>query len=129
MLRSFVLLASVPLIGGCSDTCANDIVSRVPSPNGKLDAVLFQRDCGATTGFSTQVSVVEAETSANVSGNAFVANDDGGRARTGNWGGPWAETKWLAADHLFIRYASGAKVYQEREKIGEVKLSYEAIDK
>jgi len=34
------------------DMCGNEIYSVVVSPNKKHKAVLFQRDCGATTGFS-----------------------------------------------------------------------------
>lgn len=44
-----------------SDMCGNDIWAEYPSPNGQLKAVVFQRDCGATTGFSTQVTILEAD--------------------------------------------------------------------
>ncbi len=36
-------------IGGCK----NEIVSENPNPDKTLKVVIFQRDCGATTGFTT----------------------------------------------------------------------------
>ena len=54
------------------DMCGNDIYSETLSPNGELKAVIFQRDCGATTGFSTQVSILDTdETLENDGGNIF----------------------------------------------------------
>lgn len=66
----FLLIALGP------DLCANQIYQEVYSADRTLKAVVFQRDCGATTGFSTQVSVLPAgETLGNdVSGNLYIAN-------------------------------------------------------
>jgi len=36
--------------------CGNDVLTDLPSPDGKYKVVVFQRDCGATTGFSTQTT-------------------------------------------------------------------------
>ena len=127
MFRKSLLLVVPALMSGCSDTCGNNVISRAPSPDGRHEAVLFQRDCGATAGFSTQISILEAGKSETGSGNAFVADDDHGKARTGDWGGPWAEVKWLAADHLLIRYAKKSRVFDRSDNVGEVKLSYKAV--
>jgi hypothetical protein len=66
----FLLIAFGP------DFCANQIYQEVYSADRTLKAVVFQRDCGATTGFSTQVSVLPAgETLGNdVAGNLYIAN-------------------------------------------------------
>lgn len=42
-----------------SGMCGNYIHSQTASPDKKYEAVIFQRDCGATTGFSTQVSIIK----------------------------------------------------------------------
>jgi hypothetical protein len=73
---------------------------------------MFQRDCGTTTGFSTQISIVEAGDQPSGSGNTFRADDDHGAARAGKWGGSWAEMKWLAPDHLLIRYAAKSRLFE-----------------
>ena len=126
MLRNLPFLFALTL-GACSDTCGNVEISRILSPDGKHEAVLFQRDCGATTDFSTQISIVQAGSSASGSGNAFVADNDHGKARAGDWGGPWAEAKWLAADRLLVRYADKSRIFDRRNGVGGVSLAYEAI--
>ena len=66
--HNFFLLLTLALIAGtvaCINIaagCGNDLVKEVPSPNGKMKAVVFQRDCGATTGFSTQISLCHLTT-------------------------------------------------------------------
>jgi hypothetical protein len=88
---------------------------------------MFQRDCGATTGFSTQISVVEQGDEPSGSGNVFRADANNGAAATGGWGGPWAEMKWLAPDHLLIRYASKSRLFEQAEEVSGVKITYEQV--
>jgi len=57
-----------------SSGCANTIQARVRSPDGAHEAIVFERDCGATTDYSTQVAVVETgEELPNDPGNAYIA--------------------------------------------------------
>jgi len=98
------------MTSGCSDMCGDTIIARLASPDGKHDAVMFQRDCGATTGFSTQISILNAGDQLSGMGTAFRADDDHGTARTGGWGGSWAEMKWLSPDRLLIRYAAKSRI-------------------
>jgi hypothetical protein len=59
----------------CADPCSNTTIAEVPSPSGELHAVVFERECGATTGFSVQVSILRrGERLSNVGGNAFTAD-------------------------------------------------------
>ena len=59
-------------LGTALDTCGDTPVQTVPSPSGSLKAVLFERDCGATTGFSSQVSILSHdENLGNEGGNVF----------------------------------------------------------
>jgi hypothetical protein len=122
--------AAVPLIillSACSDGCENAVVARNDSADGRHSAVLFQRDCGATTGFSTQVSVVGSTDKLSGSGNAFRADDDHGAASAGAWGGPWAEARWLAPDHLLIRYAAKSRIFKQAEESDGVRITYQAV--
>ena len=58
--------------------CANRISAEYPSPDGLRRAVVFERDCGATTGFSAQVSVLRrGEILGNEGGNVCVVEADG----------------------------------------------------
>jgi hypothetical protein len=50
------LLFGFALASGCND----QVVSELPSPGGKVKAVLYVRDCGATTRASTIVTILSA---------------------------------------------------------------------
>lgn len=57
------------------DMCDNKIISQHMSSDGELKAVLFTRDCGATTATSYQVSVLNSWDSLSDAdkGNVFVS--------------------------------------------------------
>jgi len=108
------LLAALMICSGCSDACKNTVVSRHLSPDGTHVAVLFQHDCGATTGFSTQISILDAKDKPFGGGNAFVADDDHGAASVGDREGSWADMKWLSPERLHIRYASKSRLFKRK---------------
>jgi hypothetical protein len=57
-----------------SSMCANTVVTSSTSPNGKWKVVLFERNCGATTGFSSQISLMKLdEELSNEAGNIYIA--------------------------------------------------------
>ena len=62
---------------GCLQTdCVNEVSREVVSPDGKMKIVVFSRDCGATTGFNTQATVLGAnERLPDSPGNAFIFDD------------------------------------------------------
>jgi hypothetical protein len=60
------LVFAALLLGGCGNdlkgmdsisTCSESITQRLPSPNGNIVATLFERNCGATTGFVTHINL------------------------------------------------------------------------
>jgi len=107
--------------------CGSDeIVSVTSSPGGRFDAVLFQRSCGATTGFSTQISVVAHGERPTGRGDAFIADDDHGLARRGAWNGPWADVRWLGRDRLLVRYAARSRIFKQAQP--EVRIVYQAVE-
>ncbi len=112
-------------LAACDDGCGNEVVSRVDAPGGQLSAVMFQRDCGATTGFTTQVSILRPGEVPAGKGNVFIADDNHGAAKVGPWDGPWADPQWLAPDHLRIRYAAKARVVLRQESMAGVRVTYQ----
>jgi len=86
--------------------------------------VLFQRDCGATTGFSTQVSVVAKGGMPSDGGNVFSADADHGAAAIGEWGGPWADVRWIGARHLLVRYADKSRIFKQHREVDGVKVTF-----
>jgi hypothetical protein len=56
-----------------SGGCRNTIQQRIPSPDGQKAAVVFERDCGATTDYGTHVAVLARDAPPpRRSGNAYV---------------------------------------------------------
>jgi hypothetical protein len=127
MFKVFLPTACCVLIGACSDSCANTIVSRLPSPDGQREAVLFQRDCGATSGFSTQISILSRRQQLSGSGNAFSADDDHGASQAGSWGGSWAALRWLSSDRLLVRYAAKSRLFKQDENVSGVQIAYQSV--
>lgn len=70
----------ITLVNGCMSVdsmCATQLYDTIPSPNGELKAVLYQRDCGATTPFTTNISIMEANDSLkNEPGNIYRRRGD-----------------------------------------------------
>jgi hypothetical protein len=116
------------VFAGCFDAgggCANERLVDRPSPDGRWHAVVFQRDCGATTGVSTQVSVLPAGDSLrNEGGNAFTSDDDHGAAPAVAGGGPTVSTRWIAPDTLEVRFHPRSRVFTREEKVGAVAIRY-----
>lgn len=94
--------------------CGNDIVSELPSPDKRFKAVVFQRDCGATTGFSTQISIIpfNEKLGDDSGGNIFVANDNNGNAPLSDKGTIQTDAQWKDSSRLRIIYDKRAKVYK-----------------
>ena len=115
------------LLGACSDRCVNAVRASAASPDGGHEAVRFQRDCGATTGFSTHISVLSTGDQPSGTANVFVADDDHGAAETTAGEGPWAEAAWLSRDTLLIRYDAAARVFKQETTVGGVTILYEPV--
>lgn len=128
-MRKYILLVATvtTVLSGCRslDPCGNQVLQQVASPDGQFKAVIFERDCGATTGYSTQVSVLpSAAALSNDGGNVFVMNDSDGSARSGSSGlRVW--TKWLGARHLKIVYGAEETAFHNVPKYEDIAISYE----
>lgn len=83
-----------------SDMCGNEVFQELNSPDARLKAVIFQRDCGATTGFSTQISLIAANTKLpNETGNLFAVT---GHPKETN-----IEMHWITPNQLVIQHTTG----------------------
>ena len=109
------------LASGCSDVCGNKIISETVSPGSDRKAVVFERDCGATTAFSTQISIIDARDGLSGSGNTFVI--DRGQLIDG-WNGPWASVTWVGPRTLEIRYEATARTFEKDSAVDGVAVRY-----
>ncbi len=124
--RLLSILPLLALLNGCSDLCENEGHRSVRSPDGSLEAVLFQRSCGATTGFSTQIAVVAEGMLPSEEGNAFIA-DQGEAEHRAAWGGPWAEAVWLTPKHLLIKHDRKARLFKTEAQVEGVGITYQPV--
>jgi len=106
ILLSFSLC---PLTQGCffHNLCGNNPISEAVSPDGKYKAVLFQRDCGATTDFSTQISILKKDESLPNSGANTFATGNSQNVRY----------HWLDNDQLVIETDKTERIYLAKEKV------------
>lgn len=93
------------------DLCQNEIKRQVKSPDDKLKAVVFSRDCGATASPSAQVSIINAEEQLpNESGNIFVIDDDHSEAVSLD-----VSIRWTGNRRVEIRHDRSARVFSAKK--------------
>jgi hypothetical protein len=108
--------------------CRNNVLAETASPDGRFRAVVFQRDCGATTGFSTQVSVLaQSSNLENKAGNVFVADTGHGAAPSGPGDGPVVYVQWRSPTLLSISHHPAARVFLAEHEVHSVQLQYEHV--
>ena len=106
------------------DLCGNERLAEYPSPDGKVKVIVFERDCGATTDFSTQASIVpaSAELPSGV-GNLFVADTNHGSAPSGVGGGPELRVRWIDERTVELAHHVLARVNKAAPKVGGVRAT------
>jgi hypothetical protein len=125
-LRIHVLaLAALTITTSCGDAgCANSDLQDLVSPDGRRHVVVFGRACGATTGFSTQVSILTRARTATGGGNVFSADTDHGRVPAGRGGGPAVLVEWADARTVKIHYMRGARVFKQDTRHDDTDVQY-----
>jgi hypothetical protein len=107
--------------------CSNDILQDVPSPDGRRHAVVFVVNCGATTDFSTQVSVLTKAWTVNDRGNVFIVDSDHGKADpTSPAGGLNVTVRWLDKRTLEVRYDGRARIFTREIRHDDTDIRYVA---
>lgn len=113
------------MLGGL---CASTVIQTSPSPDKQHDAVLYELNCGATTTFSTQVSLVgHGEAIGREAGNLFTADDNHHQAPLGPDNVVGVQLWWLALDSLEVAYDPRARVFQRADRSGRVRVVYRPL--
>ena len=113
-----LIVAIVTCASGCG-LCGNAEVKEYLSPDRTMKVVVFTRDCGATTDFSTQVSVVHASESVpNGGGNAFVVDSDHGHASRA------VDVHWVDARTIELSHDVGARVFKAETSVSGIRIVY-----
>ena len=94
------------------DMCGNDIKQKTPSPSGENVAYIFERSCGATTGYSPQLSILNKDDHfQNESGNTFRSDKD-------------FSIEWLNEKNLKVIYDKSSETSEMDKKVNEIKIDY-----
>ena len=112
-LRLLATLAIFLAISGCDGGCSNDVVSTMSSPYGTTDVVVFNRGCGATTDFNTQVSIVHPGAAPSGAGNTLILS-----------GKVPLKIQWLAKSKLSISGLGSAKIFKQEQSVAGVSIAY-----
>ncbi len=109
-----VLLVTLSACGDL-DLCANDVSQRIVSPSGKRTAVVFVRDCGATTDFNTHLSLVSEgeQLPSKVGGNAFVH----GKQLP-------LRVEWISETELRVSGTVGVEAIKRKTRVDGVLIRY-----
>ena len=122
---SALALFAFALSSSTDGMCANTVLSEHASPDGKLKAVVFERSCGATTGFSTHVSLIWShENLENEGGRLFAADTNGGRAPAGTGGGPEVHFKWLSNSTAELRHHPHIRIFTAKRNSRGIEVVY-----
>ncbi len=128
-----VVLLAVLFIGGfwlflsytADRMCGNEILATYEMQNIKSNIIVFQRDCWATTGFSTQVSIIEfGKELPNEKGNIFIADTDHGKAPSGIGGGPEVRIEVNSENSTNILHHPNARVFKKEGNWKSIIINY-----
>jgi len=107
---AFLLLLT---LAGC-EPCSNDIISESVSPDGNRKIVTFSRNCGATTGFNTQATILKKNQSLpDDAGNIFIL--DQGEATA----------EWKNNTEILVRADSSARFFKKETALNGVTIFYQ----
>lgn len=105
---------------------SNKVLEEYYSPDNRYKVVVFERDGGATTGFSTQVSIIPAKSSlGNKAGNIFFADTNHGQAPSGKGGGPEVRVTWVGNETVILSYDKNARIFQHEKKFNNIRIDYQ----
>lgn len=131
-----VLGTFIAITGGClawldhlaDGMCAQTIIDQTPSPNGRHKAVVFQIDCGASSDFNSQVTVMPGDAAVSpqveLPKSFFVADTNHGQAPEGKEHGPEVRLQWITDRQLVIQHHERAHIIRAETAADEVQVSY-----
>ncbi len=123
---SLVILGLV-LASCADDLCGNDLIYSVSNYNGSKEALVFVRNCGATTDYSIHVSILSLDDGIpRESGNTFIADSDHGKAPTAERNALQLKIEWTARETVTIIHSSDARVFKSETSVGDVSVVYQS---
>lgn len=122
MIRSLhcLVLGFLLVLPACTQDpeCENEVREVLVSPDGAKKLVIFSRDCGATTGFNVQISVLDrSQELPDAAGNLFISGDGEIKA------------VWESERKVVIGFKKGLEIFKREHSSDGVEAEYrEASD-
>jgi hypothetical protein len=110
VLGIFVQCTSLSILGNCVDNIKYESVS----PDRRFVATVFERSCGATTGFSTQVNIRE-------SSQSFDSKSKGSILVTGGRNAIYLS--WIDKSHLSVSLLN-VEIFKKEEMWNGISITY-----
>jgi len=122
-LTALGLVAVSTSLSGCPELalCGNDVLQDSEAPGGVHRAVVFSRSCGATTGYSLQISIITGSKKPSGGGNAFIGDDDFDPRSPLNES---VRIRWRSPTVIEIKYPSGSKLFKRERSVDGVAVRY-----
>ena len=122
----FIVAGLLLFFSTFSDMCGNRIVEAIESPGKEWQIVVYERDCGATTDYSTQVSIIQVNDELpNASGNIFSADSGHGQAKVNELGIIDVTPQWIDSRTILVTYDSAATVYKQESDWNGITINYQ----
>lgn len=114
-LRPALILAPLVLVScGIGMPCENTPKSEAVSPDGLSRIVVFSRDCGATTGFNSQGTILPVGQPYPTEGGTVFITDQ-----------PDAAVKWDQPNVITVKLKKGYRVFKQETIVGGITINYE----
>ncbi|TDE11983.1 hypothetical protein [Dyadobacter psychrotolerans] len=106
--------------------CGNEIYQTIYSPDHLKKVLVYDRDCGAITGFSTHVTLLDTSEATSSGGNLFVADSDHGRAKAHEQYQTLIDIQvlWINDRTLEIEYDGKARVFTKVDQLADIDIIY-----
>lgn len=121
-MRLVIVSVCVMLLASCSTepSCQNEPKGRSLSPNGKLAAVVFSRNCGATVGDNYQVSIMPTAEEPEGKGNVLVLD------QAPNYS-PDLKPVWNGDGAVTIPVPAGARMFSKSNRVNGVQVTFRQL--
>lgn len=106
--------------------CGNQIITEHFSSDKKYKVVVFVRSCGATTGFSTQISILRNDKALrdDESGNVLTLSDHYFGDYRNEFGGADVKVKWIESRKVMVQFDSKSELGKKEKEIKGIEVTY-----
>ena len=114
----YILIVALMMDHAMRGLCGNQLLSSTPSPNFKLKAVAFERDCGAAASTSIQISILRER-------DQLTERDHGNVLTMDDLPRQGYRVDWKGDEQLVIHFSEKPEIFLQEKEVRGVKISYE----